>query len=148
MKNPESGDGENLCSFIDMHYNLALKRQDHQGIINCLESKGYYFNVRLNDYKKGCDELLREYILSVNPVHLKERYLSQYEPISYALNKNLVGIVDELSQDYVLKRFCELWDEFEIDEPFVSYEEALVYLNQMFEDEDTFEKINEEFMKL
>ncbi|WP_298525122.1 hypothetical protein [uncultured Methanobrevibacter sp.] len=143
MNNPEKSDGENLVGFIDMHYDLAIRRSDHPGLINCLQSKGYYYNVRLKDFEKGCDELLKEYVLSINPIYLRKRYFKEYEPISYSLNRNLVAIVDELSTDHVLKRFRELWDEFESDEFLVSYEDAFNYLNQLFEDGNAYEKINE-----
>lgn len=141
MDNPEKSDGENLVGFIDMHYDLAFKRSDHPGLINCLESKGYYYNVCLKDFEKGCDEILKEYILSINPIHLSDRYYEEYSPISYSLNRNLVAINDELSTDYILKRFRELWDEFEFDKLFISYDDGLNYLNQLFEDENAYKKI-------
>ena len=141
MNNPEKSDDENLVKFIDMHYDLALKRSDHHGIINCLESKGYYYNVHLKDFKKGCDELLKEYILSINPIYLPKRYFKKYKPISYYLNRNMIAINDELSTDYILNRFKELWDEFEFDKLFITYDDALNYLNQLFKNENAYKKI-------
>lgn len=142
MDNPEKSDGENLVEFIDMHYDLALKRSDHHGLINCLESKGYYYNVHLKDFKKGCDELLKQYILSINPIYLPERYLKKYESVSYYLNRNMIAIDDELSTDYILNRFNELWGEFKFDKLFVTYDDAFNYLNQLLNDENTYKKIN------
>ena len=144
LDNPEKSDGENLVEFIDIHYDLALKRSDHQGLINCLESKGYYYNVHLKDFKKGCDELLKQYILSINPIYLPKRYFKKYKPISYYLNRNMIVIDDEISTDYILNRFNELWDEFEFDK-FVTYDDALDYLNQLLKDENAYKKINRKF---
>lgn len=142
IKNPKRSDGENLVEFIDMHYDLALKRRDHQGLINGLESKGYYYNVHLDDFKKGCDELLKQYILCINPIYLPKRYFKKYEPVSLYLNRNLIAIREELSTVYILKRFNELWDEFELDKSFTVYDDALEYLNKLLEDGNAYKKIN------
>ena len=69
-----------------------------------MESKGYYYNVHLKDFKKGCDELLKQYILSINPIYLPKRYFKKYKPISYYLNRNMIAIDDEISTDYILNR--------------------------------------------
>lgn len=109
-----------------------------------MESKGYYYNVHLKDFKKGCDELLKQYILSINPIYLPKRYFKKYKPISYYLNRNMIAIDDEISTDYILNRFNELWDEFEFDK-FVTYDDALDYLNQLLKDENAYKKINRKF---
>ena len=148
LDNPEKNDGENLVDFIDMNYDMAFKRADHQGMIDCLDSKAYYYNVHINEFKKGCDELLKQYILRVNPVCLSERYFKEYAPVGDSLNRNIVAIVDKLSKSHVLKRFNELWDEFDFNQQFVSYDCALDYLNQMIEDGNAYKKVNKLFGKL
>ena len=142
IDNSDKSDGENLVKFIEMHYDLAVKRCDHPGIIYSLESKGYYYNVHTKDFEKGCDEILKEFILSINPIYLSDKYFGEYEPISDSLNQNLTAIADELSRDYILKRFNEIWDEFEFEKLFITYDDASDYLNQLLDDENASEKIN------
>lgn len=142
ISNCDKSDGENLVEFIDLHYDLAIKRNDHPGIIYSLESKAYYYNVHTKDFKKGCDEILKQFILSINPIYLSERYFGEYEPITYSLNKNLTAIADELPRDYILKRFNEIWDEFEFEKLFITYDDASDYLNHLLDDENAYKKIN------
>ena len=142
IDNCDKSDGENLMDFIDRHYDLAVERKDHQGIIYSLESKGYYYNVRTKDFKKGCDEILKEFILSVNPIYLSDKYFGEYEPVTPSLNQNLTAIADELPGDYILKRFNEIWNEFEFERLFITYDDASDYLNQLTDDENAYDKIN------
>ena len=107
-----------------------------------MESKAYYYNVHTKDFKKGCDEILKQFILSINPIYLSERYYGEYEPITYSLNKNLTAIADELPRDYILKRFNEIWDEFEFEKLFITYDDASDYLNHLLDDENAYKKIN------
>lgn len=142
IDNGDKSDGENLVEFLNLHYDLAVKRCDHRGITDSLESKGYYYNVRTKEFEKGCDEILKEFILSVNPIYLSDKYYGEYEPISGSLNQNLNAIADVLARNHILKRFNELWDEFEFESLFITYDDASDYLNRLLDDENAYEKIN------
>ncbi len=142
IDNGDKSDGENLVEFLNLHYDLAVKRCDHRGITDSLESKGYYYNVRTKEFEKGCDEILKEFILSVNPIYLSDKYYGEYEPISGSLNQNLNAIADVLARNHILKRFNELWGEFEFESLFITYDDASDYLNRLLDDENAYEKIN------
>ena len=72
LNNPDKSENENLVEFMNLHHELALKREDFIQVLQYYSSMGYYYNVIVEDFEKGLNKILKEMILSFNPVFSKK----------------------------------------------------------------------------
>ena len=98
--------------------------------------------VIIEDFKKGNDEVLKELILSLNPLYLPEKYYKLYKPIPYSININLIQLSKQLSSDYIKNHFNEISEEYELETTLTSKNDCYKYLELLLDDENAVEKIN------
>ena len=145
VKNQYKSDAENFLDFLDLHHDAAIERGDHEGLMTCFEAKGYYYNVLVEDFEMGLDEILNEFIFMINPIYLSERFYSSYEPLTNSINHNLLGSVGELGDEHIISRFNVIWDDFNFEKLFTTKDDALNYLNQMLKSDEAYMDINKSY---
>lgn len=130
-------------AYLDAHLSHAHECKDFGYVSDCIDARANVYGYADETYEALREEI-RNYIFRINPVYDYEDYYSMYVLLYYDTVMAIKFYSSKLESG-LEEVFNGVWDSMELENEFISREDAYKLLNELF-DEEKFEDLCENYL--
>lgn len=121
--------------YIDEHLAHAHECEDFEYVLDCMDARRYICEYA-DDKLEALKEIIKTYIIRVNPVYDYEKYYQLHILIEHGTPDFIYNYALELKIDDLKDLFYNVWDSMNLEKEFISKKEAYEFLNELYGDEN------------